>query len=211
MAALAALAAVASGSADTVDGGRTTGAVGSGGSGSGAAGSGCACLTGGSAVAAFASVGAVSTVAAFVAVALFSLMPVWGLGVFFLALFGWLSDKFGARKTIVLGQMIFIVSLVVAGFGQASFALVTIGLFLLGIGWSASTVAASALLSQVLEIEQRSKVQGFSDSLMNFSGALGGAVSGTILAVYSFSGLNAAALLPVVLIVFATSFARRWR
>lgn len=32
-----------------------------------------------------------TTVAAFVAVALFSLMPVWGLGVFFLALFGWLS------------------------------------------------------------------------------------------------------------------------
>ncbi|WP_318369944.1 enterobactin transporter EntS [Enterobacter sp.] len=31
------------------------------------------------------------TVAAFVAIALFSLMPVWALGVFFLALFGWLS------------------------------------------------------------------------------------------------------------------------
>ncbi len=32
-----------------------------------------------------------ATVAAFVAIALFSLMPVWALGVFFLALFGWLS------------------------------------------------------------------------------------------------------------------------
>jgi MFS family permease len=125
--------------------------------------------------------------------------------------FGWLSDKFGARKTIVLGQMIFIISLLVAGLGQSNFVMVIIGLALLGIGWSASTVAASALLSETLGVEQRSKVQGFSDSLMNFSGAFGGAVAGTILATYSFSGLNAAALLPVVLIVFATSFARNWR
>jgi len=125
-------------------------------------------------------------------------------------LFGWLSDRFGPRKTIVLGQLILIASLAVAGLGQADFLMVMIGLFLLGVGWSASTVAASALLSQTLGVEQRSKVQGFSDSLMNFSGAFGGAVSGTILATYSFSGLNAAALLPVVLIVFATSFAKRW-
>jgi MFS family permease len=126
-------------------------------------------------------------------------------------LFGWLSDRFGPRKTIVLGQLILIASLAVAGLGQSDFLMVMIGLFLLGVGWSASTVAASALLSQTLGVEQRSKVQGFSDSLMNFSGAFGGAVSGTILATYSFSGLNAAALLPVVLIVFATSFAKRWR
>ena len=129
----------------------------------------------------------------------------------FAPVFGWLSDRFGPRKTIVLGQLIFISSLAVAGLGQSNFLMVIIGLFLLGIGWSASTVSASALLSQTLGVEQRTKVQGFSDSLMNFSGAFGGAVSGTILATYSFSGLNAAALLPVVLIVFATSFAKRWR
>ena len=64
---------------------------------------------------------------------------------------------------------------------------------------------------QHLSAEKDINVQGFSDSLMNLSGAFGGAVSGTILLLYSFSGLNAAALLPVVLIVFATSFARNWR
>lgn len=125
--------------------------------------------------------------------------------------FGFLSDKFGPRRIIVLGQLVFLLSLGIAGFGQFNFLAVMIGLFLLGVGWSAATVSASALLSQTLAVEQRTKVQGFSDSLMNFSGAFGGAISGTILALYSFGGLNAAALLPVVLIVFATSFARRWR
>lgn len=126
-------------------------------------------------------------------------------------IFGWISDRLGPRKTIVAGQLIFIASLLIAGLGQANFTLVTIGLFMLGAGWSAATVSASALLSQILDVEQRSKVQGFSDSLMSFSGAFGGAISGTILAGYGFSGLNAAALLPVVLIVFATSFSTRWR
>lgn len=129
----------------------------------------------------------------------------------FAPVFGALTDRIGARKVIVLGQMIFMTSLAVAGFGADDFVLVIAGLFLLGLGWSAATVAASALLSQALGVEQRTKVQGFSDSLMNFSGAFGGAISGTLLALYGFGGLNAFALLPVILIVFATTFAARWR
>lgn len=129
----------------------------------------------------------------------------------FAPVFGALTDRIGARKVIVLGQLFFMTSLAVAGFGADDFVMVITGLFLLGLGWSAATVAASALLSQALGVEQRTKVQGFSDSLMNFSGAFGGAISGTLLALYGFGGLNAFALLPVILIVFATTFAARWR
>ena len=128
----------------------------------------------------------------------------------FAPVFGSLTDKLGAKKVIVVGQVIFLASLITAGFGQSNFLAVIIGLFLLGLGWSAATVAGSALLSEVLPTDEKTKVQGFSDSLMNLSGAFGGAVSGTILTLYSFGGLNAAALLPVVFIVFATSFSRRW-
>jgi MFS family permease len=112
---------------------------------------------------------------------------------------------------IAAGQIIFIASLALSGFGQSHFASVVVGLFLLGLGWSATTVAASALLSESLDTENRSKVQGFSDTLMSLSGAFGGAVAGTILALYSFGGLNAAALFPVVFIAFATIYSRRWR
>lgn len=124
--------------------------------------------------------------------------------------FGGLSDKIGSRATIVLGQLILLVSLAVSGFGQSSFEAVMIGLFLLGVGWSASTVAASALLSESLDTANRSKVQGFSDSLMSLSGAFGGAIAGTILALFTFGGLNAAALFPVVFIGLALAYSRRW-
>lgn len=129
----------------------------------------------------------------------------------FSPVFGIVSDRFGARPTILIGQLILLCSLAVSGFGSNDFALVVTGLFLLGLGWSAGTVAGSALLSQELSTEEKPVVQGFSDSLMSLSGAFGGAISGTILTLYGFGGLNAAALLPVILIVLAAGYSRRWQ
>lgn len=129
----------------------------------------------------------------------------------FAPVFGLLADRIGSIKTIVLGQFIFLAAIGVAGLGQNNFQMVIVGLFLLGLGWSAATVAGSALLTEVLPTDEKTKVQGFSDSLMNLSGAFGGAISGTILLLFTFGGLNAAALIPVVFIVVATSFSKRWR
>ena len=129
----------------------------------------------------------------------------------FAPVFGLLADRIGSVKTIVLGQFIFFAAIAVAGLGQNNFQMVIVGLFLLGLGWSAATVAGSALLTEVLPTDEKTKVQGFSDSLMNLSGAFGGAISGTILLLFTFGGLNAAALIPVVFIVVATSFSKRWR
>lgn len=124
---------------------------------------------------------------------------------------GVISDKLGARPTILMGQLILLISLAVSGFGASNFTLIVIGLFLLGLGWSAGTVAGSALLSEELATDEKPIVQGFSDSLMSLSGAFGGAIAGTILTIYGFSGLNAAALVPVILIVMAAGYSRRWQ
>lgn len=129
----------------------------------------------------------------------------------FAPVFGIISDKFGARPTILLGQVVLLISLGISGFGAGEFTLVILGLFLLGLGWSATTVAGSALLSEQLATSEKPVVQGFSDSLMSLSGAFGGAIAGTILTIYGFGGLNAAALLPVILIVLAAGYSRRWQ
>jgi MFS family permease len=122
----------------------------------------------------------------------------------FSPIFGWLSDKLGRVKTVILGQLIFVAALGIAGFGQDDRTLVTIGLFLLGLGWSASTVGGAALLTSTLPVEEKTNVQGLSDSLMNLSGAFGGAIAGSILAAFMFLGLNLEALIPVfVIVIFA--------
>lgn len=119
----------------------------------------------------------------------------------FSPIFGILADKLGNIGTIVLGQGIFVGALLIAGFGQLGFGTVGLGLFLLGLGWSAATVSGSALLAESVPLEEKTNVQGASDSLMMLSGAFGGALSGTILASFAFLGLNLFALIPVSLVL----------
>lgn len=122
----------------------------------------------------------------------------------FSPIFGWLADKFGKIKTILLGQSIYIAALLFAGIGMDNQQSVLLGLFLIGLGWSASTVSASALLSATLPAAQKTNVQGMSDSLMNLSGAFGGAVAGSIMTALMFVGLNMSAMVPVSLILIYT-------
>ena len=129
----------------------------------------------------------------------------------FAPLFGILSDKIGPVKTIVVGQLVFVAALFTAGLGSETEHLVTVGLFLLGVGWSAATVSGSALLATSVPVEQKTNVQGLSDSLMNLSGALGGAVAGTIVSLHLFTGLNMAALVPVALLLVFSVLVRNHR
>jgi len=119
----------------------------------------------------------------------------------FSPIFGWLADKLGQIRVVIIGQLVYIASLVTSALAGHNHQVVMIGLFLLGLGWSATTVSASALLSSVIAAEDKTNVQGLSDSAMQFSGAFGGAIAGTILAAVAFSGLNYVTLIPVAVIL----------
>jgi MFS family permease len=116
--------------------------------------------------------------------------------------FGILADKWGRIPTIVVGQLILLGSLMFTGFGSENELAVVIGLVLLGLGWSAATVAGSTLLTESTEVGRRPKVQGISDLLMSGSGATGGALAGVALAFLGYSGLSfvAVALVAIVLV-----------
>jgi MFS family permease len=105
---------------------------------------------------------------------------------------GWLTDKAGRRQTIVLGFGLLLAAVSVAGLGQRSTAGVAVGLVLLGLGWSAATIAGSTLLAESVRPEDRVVVQGVSDTLMGAAGAAGGAFSGVILSWAGYPGLNLA-------------------
>ncbi len=117
--------------------------------------------------------------------------------------FGVLADRVGRRPTILLGQGMLAASLLMTGFGAEAEGWVVAGLIFLGLGWSASTVAGSALLTDSASVARRTTVQGRSDLIMSGSGALGGALAGVVLAASGYSGLSFATLGLVAVVVVA--------
>ncbi len=123
----------------------------------------------------------------------------------FSPLWGWASDRMGRIPTILTGQLLFAVSLLVLAFGERNNAAVAAGLVLLGLGWSASTVAASALISDVVSGGARVRIQGRSDTIMSLAGAAGGALAGPVLALVGYAGLAWIAGILVVAMILAAS------
>ena len=108
----------------------------------------------------------------------------------FSPLFGWLSDRWGRITVIVLGQIILLAALVVNAVAPDDMTAIVVSMILLGLGWSASTVAASALLTESVTPEDRPTVQGLSDTLMSLTGAAAGAAAGLTLAAIGYGPLS---------------------
>ncbi len=116
----------------------------------------------------------------------------------FAPVFGWLADKVGRRSVILLGQSLYLVCLLINAFIPDSVLMITISITLLGLGWSASTVSGSAVVSESVAPADKTTVQGFSDSVMSFAGAGGGLVAGVILAAVGYGMLSVCVILLVV-------------
>ncbi|GAA4483253.1 MFS transporter [Microbacterium panaciterrae] len=123
--------------------------------------------------------------------------------------FGILADRWGRLRTVLLGQVLLVGSLSFAMFAGESAAGVMVALILLGLGWSAATVAGAALLTEASAPELRTRRQGRSDSLMSLSAAGGAVLAGVILQSFSYAGLAIAALVVVVAIVALSPLGKR--
>lgn len=116
----------------------------------------------------------------------------------FSPLVGSLSDRVGRIKTIQIGVLILLLSALISGFAKADDSITLgIGLFLLGLGWSLTLIAGSALLAESVSDEMKTSVQGASDLVMNLSGAGGGALAGLIIGTLSYGWLCLFAAIPV--------------
>lgn len=121
---------------------------------------------------------------------------------------GSLSDRIGKVKTIQAGLIILLLSTIVAGTAKADdiFRL-GLGLFLLGLGWSFTLIAGSALLSSSVDATLKTSAQGASDLTMNLAGAIGGAIAGLIISALSYGWLCVFAAIPVLLLaIWSISF-----
>ena len=118
--------------------------------------------------------------------------------------FGWLADAIGRSGTVLLGQALFAAALALTWLGAEHQHMVLAALILLGLGWSASTVAGSTMVTESVAAHDRPGLQGTSDLVMNLCGAAGGALAGPVLALVGFSGLGVAALLLVLVTTTTT-------
>ncbi|MFF3603459.1 MFS transporter [Streptomyces sp. NPDC002463] len=113
---------------------------------------------------------------------------------------GWLSDRLGRLAVIGLAVGLIGTAALVAGTAGPSHGRTALGLFILGLGWSAGLVSGSALLTDSVPQAARAAVQGLSDFVMNTAAGVGGLMAGLIVSQAGYGPLNAIAaclLLPM--------------
>ena len=112
---------------------------------------------------------------------------------------GRLTDRFGGSPVIVAGLLISGGAAALSAMAPADGgSLLTLALFLLGFGWSLGYVAGSAAITGGLTLRERTRLQGWTDSLIWSSAAVASLGSGLIVA---WAGFAALGLLGAALVV----------
>ncbi len=133
------------------------------------------------------------------------------LGMFaFSPAIGWLADKAGRAPVLFAGGAVLLISLVLCGRApEGSSWQIFVGLFLLGLGWSFATVAASTMIADQAPLQVRTEVQGASDLVMGLTAAGAGGVAGLIVGVWGYPTLAATTAALAVGVLLAAVYAGR--
>ncbi|MCO1595979.1 MFS transporter [Micromonospora sp. RHAY321] len=119
----------------------------------------------------------------------------------FSPLVGWLTDRLGRRMVILGGVGLLLAACAVAGTAGHHTPRLSVGLVLLGLGWSGTMVAGSTLLSESVPAGSRPSVQGLSDLIMGLAGAGAAMASGFVMQVAGYPVLTLLAAVATVPLV----------
>ncbi|MCY1158266.1 MAG: transporter [Citricoccus sp.] len=106
-------------------------------------------------------------------------------------LMGVLADRCGPARIVSAGLVTLLAATAFTGLLPGEHWAVVTGLVLLGLGWSATTVAGSTLLVAALTPEERIPAQGFSDAAMSLAAAVGSVLAGLVMGWIDYAGLSA--------------------
>jgi MFS family permease len=107
---------------------------------------------------------------------------------------GKLADRFGRGKVMVPGVATTLVGAALVTFAP-SFWSITLGTFLVGIGWAAANVAATALIADWSETTERGRAIGVNDSLAGGVSVVTALLTGPLI---EWNGLPAAGVTAIV-------------
>ena len=141
---------------------------------------------------------------------IYSVISAHTFGMFAPSIFsGWLLDKIGRGKMILIGAFTLLMACVTAPISPDVLPL-GVSLFLLGLGWNFCFVGGSTLLSDQLSPVERSRTQGTNDLLVGLASALISLSSGFIFVATSYTVMSLiAGVISLVPLVLALSFVRR--
>ena len=115
---------------------------------------------------------------------------------------GWLADRAG-RRTVLLGGLVVLAAGAILVPVSDEYWIATLGTFLVGVGWSGASVAASALIADTTEPAQRGRAIGLNDSFAAAGAIAFPILGGPLAAAFGLmtAGVVAAALtVPVMLL-----------
>jgi len=135
------------------------------------------------------------------------------LGMFaFSPLVGMLADLVGRPPVLAAGGLLLIVSLFLChGAPEGSSWQIFVGLFVLGLGWSFATVAASTMITDDSPLDARTDVQGAADLIMGLTAAAAGGIAGVVVGVWGYHALALLAMTLAGLVLFAAYIGGRHR
>lgn len=108
----------------------------------------------------------------------------------FAPVFGWLTDRLGRRPVVGLGLALLLAACATTGTAGYDPTRLTAGLMLVGLGWSATMVSGSTMLSDAFPGDLRASAQGLSDLVMGLAGASAGALSGVVVGEWGYPRLT---------------------
>jgi MFS family permease len=125
---------------------------------------------------------------------------------------GWLADRYGREQVMVPGVAVTLVGAILVTFVPDYWS-VTLGTFLVGLGWSAANVASTALIADHAETAQRGRAIGVSDSGAGAMTVLAAAATGPLVECASLpaAGVAAAAVAVVPLAMLMVAQVAHWR
>ena len=109
---------------------------------------------------------------------------------------GWLADKIGRARVMYPGVAVALVGASLVAHTDGSYLLVTLGTFLVGLGWAGANVASTAMIADEYQTVERGRAVGINES---FSGGTSMAMALTTGPLIEWSGLPATGLTAMAL------------
>jgi MFS family permease len=110
---------------------------------------------------------------------------------------GWASDRYGREQVMYPGVGVALIGALFVAFAEG-FAAVTIGTFLVGLGWCAANVASTALIADLVETQHRGRAIGVNESVAGMMAVLAAVVTGPLVECTSLPAAGVTAVLIAV-------------